>query len=82
MPYTAQDLVAQARAVIEEIDSERLRALQADNVPVIDVREAEEFFSEGQKGSSAPPKSSWSLWAGCRTCTGRRCCVITGRTSR
>ena len=28
MPYTAQDLVAQARAVIEEIDSERLRAPQ------------------------------------------------------
>jgi rhodanese-related sulfurtransferase len=43
MPYTAQDLVAQARAVIEEIDAERLRALQAEGVPVIDVREPEEF---------------------------------------
>jgi rhodanese-related sulfurtransferase len=43
MPYTAQDLVAQARAVIEEIDTERLRALQAEGVPVIDVREPEEF---------------------------------------
>jgi len=43
MPYTAQDLVAQARAVIEEVDAERLRALQAAGVPVIDVREPEEF---------------------------------------
>jgi rhodanese-related sulfurtransferase len=43
MPYTAQDLVAQARAVIEEVDTERLRTLQADGVPIIDVREPGEF---------------------------------------
>ena len=43
MSYSAQDLVAQARAVIEEIDAARLRALQADGVPVIDVREPGEF---------------------------------------
>ena len=30
MTYTAQDLVAQARAVIEEIDNKRLLAMQAD----------------------------------------------------
>jgi rhodanese-related sulfurtransferase len=43
MPYSAQDLVAQARAVIEEIDPVRLRALQAAGTPVIDVRESDEF---------------------------------------
>lgn len=43
MPYTAQDLVAQARAVIEEIDPAKLHALQAGGVPVIDVREPGEF---------------------------------------
>lgn len=47
MPYTAQDLVAQARAVIEEIDTIRLRALQAAGTPVIDVREPGEF-AEGR----------------------------------
>jgi rhodanese-related sulfurtransferase len=43
MPHSVQDLVAQARAVIEEIDAHRLRALQADGAPVIDVREPGEF---------------------------------------
>ena len=43
MPYTAQDLVAQARAVIEEIDPAGLLGLQASGVPVIDVREPGEF---------------------------------------
>jgi len=43
MPHSAQDLVAQARAVIEEIDPARLHALQADGVAVIDVREPGEF---------------------------------------
>ena len=56
MPYTAQDLVAQARAVIEEIDSERLRALQADNVPVIDVREPEEFAAGRVPGAVNIPR--------------------------
>src|SRR3546814_20190784 len=39
MSLTAQQLVAQARAAITEIDAERLRTLQAAGVPVIDVRE-------------------------------------------
>ena len=56
MPYTAQDLVAQARAVIEEIDSERLRALQADGVPVIDVREPEEFAAGRVPGAVNIPR--------------------------
>jgi rhodanese-related sulfurtransferase len=45
MPYTAQDLVAQARAAIEEIDAPRLLDLQASGMPVIDVREPEEFLA-------------------------------------
>lgn len=56
MHYTAQDLVAQARAVIEEIDSERLRALQADGVPVIDVREPEEFAAGRVPGAVNIPR--------------------------
>ncbi len=35
MSLTAQQLVAQARAAVTEIDADRLRALQADGVPVI-----------------------------------------------
>lgn len=56
MHYTAQDLVAQARVVIEEIDSERLRALQADGVPVIDVREPEEFAAGRVPGAVNIPR--------------------------
>ena len=56
MHYTAQDLVAQARAVIEEIDSEHLRALQADGVPVIDVREPEEFAAGRVPGAVNIPR--------------------------
>ena len=56
MHYTAQDLVAQARAVIEEIDSERLHALQADGVPVIDVREPEEFAAGRVPGAVNIPR--------------------------
>ncbi len=43
MSLTAQQLVAQARAAITEIDAERLRALQTAGVPVIDVREPGEY---------------------------------------
>ena len=56
MTYTAQDLVAQARAVIEEIDSEHLHALQADGVPVIDVREPEEFAAGRLPGAVNIPR--------------------------
>jgi rhodanese-related sulfurtransferase len=43
MSLTAQQLVAQARAAVTEIDADRLRALQAEGVPVIDVREPGEY---------------------------------------
>ncbi len=56
MPYTAQDLVAQARAVIEEIDSEHLRALQAEGVAVIDVREPAEFAAGHVSGAVNIPR--------------------------
>jgi rhodanese-related sulfurtransferase len=56
MPYTAQDLVAQARAVIEEIDGARLRALQADGMPVIDVREPAEFAAGHVPGAVNIPR--------------------------
>ena len=56
MTFTAQDLVAQARAVIEEIDPERLRALQAAGVPVIDVREPAEFAEGHVPGAFNLPR--------------------------
>ena len=56
MTYTAQDLVAQARAVIEEIDSKRLLAMQADGKPVIDVREPEEFAAGHLPGAVNIPR--------------------------
>lgn len=56
MTYTAQDLVAQARAVIEEIDPDRLRAMQAAGVPVIDVREPAEFADGHLPGAVNLPR--------------------------
>lgn len=56
MTYTAQDLVAQARAVIEEVDSKRLLAMQADGKPVIDVREPEEFAAGHLPGAVNIPR--------------------------
>ena len=56
MTYTAQDLVAQARAVIEEIDNKRLLAMQADGKPVIDVREPEEFAAGHLPGAVNIPR--------------------------
>lgn len=56
MLHTAQDLVTEARAVIEEIDSEHLRALQADGVPVIDVREPAEFAAGRVQGAVNIPR--------------------------
>ena len=56
MSYTAQDLVAQARAVIEEIDTARLRALQASGTPVIDVREPQEFAEGHLPGAVNIPR--------------------------
>lgn len=56
MTYTAQDLVAQARAVIEEINAERLLAMQASGLPVIDVREPEEFTAGHLPGAVNIPR--------------------------
>ena len=56
MTYTAQDLVAQARAVIEEIDAKRLLAMQASGLPVIDVREPEEFTAGHLPGAVNIPR--------------------------
>lgn len=56
MSYTAQDLVAQARAVVEEIDPARLRALQASGTPVIDVREPREFAEGHLPGAVNIPR--------------------------
>ncbi len=56
MSYTAQDLVAQARAVIEEIAPEHLRALQAAGTPVIDVREPAEFAEGHLPGAINIPR--------------------------
>ncbi|MEQ1512707.1 MAG: rhodanese-like domain-containing protein [Lysobacteraceae bacterium] len=56
MPYTAQDLVAQARAAIEEIDARRLLELQAGGMPVIDVREPEEFLAGHLPGAVNIPR--------------------------
>lgn len=56
MTYTAQDLVAQAQAVIEEIDAKRLLALQASGMPVIDVREPEEFAAGHLPGAVNIPR--------------------------
>lgn len=39
MPHSAQDQMAQTRAVVEQIAPTRLRALQAAGAPAIDVRE-------------------------------------------
>lgn len=56
MTYTAQDLVAQARAVIEEIDTSHLLAMQARGMPVIDVREPEEFAAGHVPGAVNIPR--------------------------
>ena len=40
---TVQDMVAEAKARIREIDPDELRAMQSRGVPVIDVREPGEF---------------------------------------
>ncbi|NOT88966.1 MAG: rhodanese-like domain-containing protein [Lysobacter sp.] len=56
MTYTAQDLVAQARAVIEEIDASRLLAMQASGIPVVDVREPEEFAAGHLPGAVNIPR--------------------------
>lgn len=56
MPLSAQDLVAKAQAVIEEINAKRLQTLQTGGIPVIDVREPEEFAAGHIPGSVNIPR--------------------------
>ena len=56
MSFTASDLVAQARAVIEEIDAASLLQLQAAGVPVVDVREPDEFNAGHVPGAINIPR--------------------------
>ncbi|PIX61485.1 MAG: hypothetical protein COZ47_01740, partial [Lysobacterales bacterium CG_4_10_14_3_um_filter_64_11] len=56
MSLTAQQLVAQARAAISEIDGERLRTLQAAGAPVIDVREPSEYAAGHIAGAVNIPR--------------------------
>lgn len=56
MSLTAQDLVAAAKANIEEIDADQLLALQSSGAPVIDVREADEFAAGHVPGAVNIPR--------------------------
>lgn len=56
MSLTAQQLVAQARAAITEIDAARLRTLQGAGVPVIDVREPGEYAAGHIAGAVNIPR--------------------------
>ncbi len=56
MSFTASDLVAQARAVIEEINAPALLQLQSAGVPVVDVREPEEFAAGHVAGAINIPR--------------------------
>jgi rhodanese-related sulfurtransferase len=53
---TVQDLVAQARGQIREIGIEELLSLQAAGVPVIDVREPEEYAAGHLPGAVSIPR--------------------------
>ena len=56
MRQTIQQLVAEARARIREIDPADLRALQARGVPVIDVREPAEYAAGHVPGAASIPR--------------------------
>jgi rhodanese-related sulfurtransferase len=56
MSLTAQDLVASARAAITEIDAKRLLHLQADRVPLVDVREPAEYAAGHVPGAVNIPR--------------------------
>lgn len=56
MRQTAQDLVAQAKTRIREIDAAALRELRARGVPVIDVREPAEFAAGHVPGAVNIPR--------------------------
>lgn len=56
MRQTAQNLVAEAKARIREIDAAELAALQARGVPVIDVREPAEYAGGHVPGAASIPR--------------------------
>jgi rhodanese-related sulfurtransferase len=56
MAYTAQDLVAAARAVIREIDAGELAELQLAGAPIVDVREPAEFAAGHVPGAVNIPR--------------------------
>lgn len=55
MLHSAQDRIARTRAVIEEIDPARLRALQAAGAPAIDAREPGGFAERPGYDHPLPP---------------------------
>ncbi|HQZ30910.1 MAG TPA: rhodanese-like domain-containing protein [Arenimonas sp.] len=56
MRQTVQQLVAEAKARIREIDAAELASLQARGVPVIDVREPAEFGAGHVPGAVSIPR--------------------------
>lgn len=56
MRQTAQSLVAEAKSRIREINADELLALQAQGVPVIDVREPAEFGAGRVPGAASIPR--------------------------
>lgn len=56
MPLTASDLVAQARAVITEVDAAGLNALLQSGAPLIDVREPAEYAAGHLPGAVNIPR--------------------------
>jgi rhodanese-related sulfurtransferase len=56
MRQTIQQLLAEAKSRIREIDAAELRALRARGVPVVDVREPGEFAAGHVPGASSIPR--------------------------
>jgi rhodanese-related sulfurtransferase len=56
MSLTAQDLVLVAKQNVQEIDADRLLALQSQATPVIDVREPAEFAAGHVAGAVNIPR--------------------------
>ncbi len=56
MRQTVQQLLAEAKSRIREINADELRALQARGVPVVDVREPTEFAAGHVPGASSIPR--------------------------
>lgn len=56
MRQTIQQLLAEAKSRIREINADELRALQARGVPVVDVREPAEYAAGRIPGASNIPR--------------------------